>query len=47
MLQISNPMEILKILKKTNCSECNEKTCLAFAAAVARGQKSLDECPHI
>lgn len=42
-----SPMEILKHLNKTNCGECNEKTCLAFAAAVSRGQRSINECPHV
>jgi hypothetical protein len=40
-------MEILKLLDKSNCRECNEPTCLAFAAAVFNGQKQLNECPHI
>jgi hypothetical protein len=40
-------MEILKLLNKSNCRECNEATCLAFAAAVFKGQKQLDECPHL
>jgi hypothetical protein len=42
-----NPMEILKHLNKSNCGECGEKTCLAFAAAVAREQKSLTQCPYV
>ena len=47
MPQLNNPMEILKILDKSNCRECKEATCLAFAAAVFKGQKQLDECPHL
>jgi hypothetical protein len=47
MPNINNPMEILKILDKSNCGECNAPTCLAFSAAVARGQRKLDECPKI
>lgn len=39
-------MEILKHLNKSNCGECSEKTCLAFAAAVARNQKSITQCPY-
>ena len=42
-----NPMEILKYLNKSNCGECGEKTCLAFAAAVSRGQKLLNQCPYV
>jgi hypothetical protein len=47
MPQLNNPMEILKLLDKSNCGECKLPTCLAFAAAVARGQKRLDECPRL
>ena len=47
MVQLNNPMEILKLLDKSNCRKCNEATCLAFAAAVARGKRALNECPSI
>ena len=45
MTQLNNSMEIFKLLDKSNCRKCNELTCLAFAAAVFRGEKQLDECP--
>ena len=47
MTELNNPMEILKLLDKSNCGECKEATCLAFAAAVSRGLKRLDECQHL
>jgi len=47
MPKLNNPMEILKLLDKSNCRKCNEATCLAFAAKVARGQRVLNECPGI
>jgi len=47
MSQLNSPIEILKILNKSNCKECNELTCLAFAAAVFKGNKQLEECPHL
>jgi len=40
-------MEIFKILEKSNCGKCHERTCLAFAAAVAGGRKKFSECPFI
>lgn len=40
-------MDILKILDKSNCKKCHEPTCLAFAAAVAREQRALSECPNL
>jgi len=47
MDQFKNPMEIFKLLDKSNCRKCNKPTCLAFAAAVYQGQKRLDECPQL
>jgi len=46
MSQFSNAMEIFKRLPRTNCRDCNEATCLAFASKVFLGQKTLDVCPH-
>lgn len=47
MRKIQNTMEIFKLLDKSNCRKCNEATCLAFAAAVYRGVRQLDECPMV
>ncbi len=47
MTRINNPMEIFKYLPQTNCRDCNEKTCLAFAVAVFKNRKPLDQCPHV
>ena len=47
MSQPKNAMEIFQLLDKSNCRECGEKTCLAFAGAVFMGQRSLDECPRL
>lgn len=43
----SNPMEIFKLLDKSNCKECGEPTCMAFAAAVFKGRKQLSACTHL
>ena len=40
-------MEIFKRLDKSNCRECGEKTCLAFAGAVFQGHRKIDECPKL
>ncbi|MDH3883523.1 MAG: DUF3786 domain-containing protein [Desulfobacterales bacterium] len=42
-----NAMEIFQLLDMSNCRECGEKTCLAFAGAVFQGQKKLAECPKL
>ena len=47
MAQLNGPVDILKLLDKSNCRECNKPTCLAFAAAVYKGEKQLDECPRL
>ncbi len=39
--------EILKLLPKTNCKECNEPTCMVFAARVTEGVKDHNNCPSI
>ncbi len=40
-------VDILKALDKSNCKECGSPTCLAFAALVIQGKKTLRECPHL
>ncbi len=38
-------IDIYKLLPKTNCRECGQATCLAFAMQVAAGKASIDLCP--
>jgi hypothetical protein len=40
-------MEIFQLLDKSNCRECGEKTCLAFAGAVFQGRRKLADCPRL
>lgn len=40
-------IEILKLLPKTNCRECNEPTCMVFATKVAEGAKGGENCPQM
>lgn len=47
MKQFSSALEVYKLLAKTNCKECGEKTCLAFAGAVYTGDKELFRCPYV
>lgn len=47
MNTLNNPVEILKLLDKSNCRECGEGSCLAFAAAVFNGRLSLEGCPRL
>jgi hypothetical protein len=47
MPQLKNAFEVFQLLEKSNCGNCGEKTCLAFAGAVFRGQRCLAECPRV
>ena len=41
------PLEVFKVLPRTNCGECGKSTCMAFAAALAGGEIALDDCPAL
>ncbi len=43
-MKLSSPMEIWGYLPGTNCGECGEKTCLAFASLLKERKKRLEEC---
>lgn len=47
MPQPKNAMQIFQLLDRSNCRECGEKTCLAFAGAVFQGHRTLQECPKL
>lgn len=47
MPELKTIMDIFKLLEKSNCRKCNEKTCLAFAAAVFNGSRPLSDCPQV
>ncbi len=47
MTELRTTMDIFKLLDKSNCRECGEKTCLAFAAAVFQNRRELSECPRL
>ena len=46
MAYFNNAMEIFQFLPRTNCRECGESTCLAFAGAVFTGRIGLSNCPY-
>ncbi len=47
MNRFENAMAVFKLLNKSSCKECGRPTCLAFAAAVFKGEARLGECPHV
>lgn len=47
MSKPKNAFEVFQFLDKSNCRECGEKTCLAFAGAVFLQQRTIRECPKL
>ena len=39
------PMEVYKLLPRTNCRACGQPTCFVFAGKLVVGQAELAECP--
>lgn len=38
------PLDVYALLPQTNCSECGEATCMAFAVKLLMQEQSLEEC---
>lgn len=47
MLKPKNAMEVFRLLDKSNCRLCGEKTCLAFAGGVFTGRLKPELCPKL
>ncbi len=41
------PLEVLRLLPKTNCKECGQPTCIVFASLVIQGVKGPGDCPQL
>jgi hypothetical protein len=41
------PLEIYKLLPRSNCGKCRLPSCLAFAAALAAGTQGPADCPDL
>ncbi|MFZ0965119.1 MAG: acetyl-CoA decarbonylase/synthase complex subunit gamma [Candidatus Bathyarchaeia archaeon] len=42
-----SPIDVYKLLPKTNCKECGEKNCMAFATKLVGRDASLENCPPL
>jgi len=42
-----SPIDVYKLLPKTNCKECGEKNCMAFATKLVSRETSLENCPPL
>ena len=39
-----SPIDIYKLLPKTNCKECGQENCMAFATKIVNREASIDQC---
>lgn len=42
-----SPIDVYKLLPRTNCAECGEANCMAFATRVVNGEAVIEVCPPI
>jgi len=47
MTTLNNPLELYKLLNKSNCRKCMLPSCMAFAVAVIQGNKKITDCPDL
>jgi ArsR family metal-binding transcriptional regulator len=40
-------LDIFRLLPRSNCRECGFPTCIAFAAALSKGDTVIDQCPEL
>ena len=44
-MKINSPLQAYEYLPKTNCGDCGEVTCMAFASHLIDRSRKLEECP--
>ena len=42
-----SPIDVYRLLPKTNCGECHEANCMAFATRLVNGELMLADCPPL
>jgi acetyl-CoA decarbonylase/synthase, CODH/ACS complex subunit gamma len=42
-----SPIDVYMLLPRTNCKECGETNCMAFAAKLVNREASLEQCPPL
>lgn len=42
-----SPIDVYKLLPRTNCRECGEPNCMAFATRIVNGELIIDNCPPL
>ena len=46
-MKINSPLEVYQYLPQTNCKECGEPTCMAFASHLIDRSIKLEDCKPI
>ncbi|HZY42319.1 MAG TPA: (Fe-S)-binding protein [Anaerolineae bacterium] len=41
------PLDVWTLLPQTNCKQCGEATCMAFAVGLLQHKRSVIECPPL
>jgi len=44
---LPSPMDIYRLLPRTNCRECGYSSCMAYAAQLRKGEADLSQCPYL
>ena len=47
MVKRATPLEIYKLLDKSNCHECGKESCLEFASQLLERAIDINKCPHL
>jgi len=42
-----SPIDVYKLLPRTNCKECGEENCMAFATKLVNREVTLEQCPPL
>ncbi len=45
--RLPGPMDIYKLLPRTNCGQCGYSSCMAYAAHLREGAADLSQCPGL
>jgi len=46
-MKVTSPLELYKFLPQTNCAECGETTCMAFASKLIEREYNAEDCPPL
>jgi len=46
-MKVNSPLQVYKFLPQTNCGECGEPTCMAFASRLIDRSMKLEDCPPL